>query len=317
MLVPSAWTEPRSGRHFAGRVLVVLTAVAAAGACRTPPPPRPPDFAIELGRTPGALPPPTREYRIRITSGQSVAGRAAGGGVEIAVVEGDATRVTESFAIDAQDLDELHRELAEAGLFTTPWKDSETPAPAGSGNEYLSVHAAGRDYRLSLYSAAHQDAARVILDTVWAVAPAVARVRRAPLVGVPQPTPPPPIPKDGGARARLLGAHRLSLQWIGWERFGQAVVSDDNGALRLKGEQKSRDGTDALLVDGTITPVDDRSFVFTGTIVVQVSHANGGRPCVRQGEMTFSAKGARQYWRLQQMRSPCGTETDYVDIYFR
>ncbi len=122
--------------------------------------------------------------------------------------------------------------------------------------------------------------------------------------------------KDKTAKAKLLGKHKLSLQWISWDYFGTATVTEKNGTLSLKGEQKSRKDTDFVKVDGTITAIEAKSFTFTGTIITQVSYINGGKPCLREGEMTFAITGKRKYWRLQQMQSPCGTETDYVDIYF-
>mgnify|MGYP000362541710 CR=1 FL=1 len=122
--------------------------------------------------------------------------------------------------------------------------------------------------------------------------------------------------KDKAAKTKLLGKHRLSLQWISWDYFGQAIVTEKNGVLYLKGEQKSRKGDDSVKIDGLITSVEAKSFTFTGTIITKVSHNNDGKPCTREGELTFAIKGNRRYWRLQQMQSPCGVETDYVDIYF-
>ncbi len=117
-------------------------------------------------------------------------------------------------------------------------------------------------------------------------------------------------------KAKLLGKHKLSLQWISWDYFGIATVTKKNGALVVKGEQKSRKDADFVKVDGTITAIEAKAFTFTGTIITQVSYINGGKPCQREGEMTFAITSKRKYWRLQQMQSPCGTETDYVDIYF-
>jgi hypothetical protein len=125
------------------------------------------------------------------------------------------------------------------------------------------------------------------------------------------------VVKDQAAKAKLLGKHKLSLQWISWDYFGTATVTEKNGVLYLKGEQKSRQNTDFVKVEGTITTIEAKSFIFTGTIITQVSHNNEGKPCTRAGEMTFAITGKRKYWRLQQMQSPCGSETDYVDIYFR
>lgn len=125
------------------------------------------------------------------------------------------------------------------------------------------------------------------------------------------------VVNDAKAKAMLLGRHKFSLQWISWDYFGTATVTQRGGVLYLKGSQKQRGGTDFVTVDGRITEVNARDFRFVGTITTQVSHINGGAPCERDGEMTFRITGARKYWRLAQMDNPCDGVTDYVDIFFR
>lgn len=125
------------------------------------------------------------------------------------------------------------------------------------------------------------------------------------------------VVNDANAKKMLLGKHRISLQWISWDYFGTATVTNKKGVLYLKGEQKQRGGTDYLKLDGTITSIDKDEFTFNGTIVMKISHNNGGEPCKREGEMTFAIKGKRKYWRLQAMDNPCDGVTDYVDIFFR
>ncbi|HLM01158.1 MAG TPA: hypothetical protein VK400_08870 [Pyrinomonadaceae bacterium] len=122
---------------------------------------------------------------------------------------------------------------------------------------------------------------------------------------------------DARAKALLLGRHRLSLQWISWDYFGAATVSERDGVLYLKGNQRKRGGTDFLTVDGVITSVDAKEFSFSGKIVTQISHINGGAPCVREGDFTFKITGKRKYWRLQQIDNPCDAVADYVDIFLR
>ena len=124
---------------------------------------------------------------------------------------------------------------------------------------------------------------------------------------------------DRTAAQMLLGKHKLSLQWVSWEYFGLATVTDRGGVYSVKGEQKGRgtSASDYVKIDGTITSVDAKEFAFRGTIVMQVSHINGGKPCTRDGDFTFKITGKRRYWRLQQMDNPCDQATDYVDIYFR
>ncbi len=123
--------------------------------------------------------------------------------------------------------------------------------------------------------------------------------------------------KDTRAKAMLLGRHRLSLQWISWDYFGTATVTERRGVLFLKGEQKGRGSSDLVRIDGRITSVDAKQFTFDGKVVMQISHINGGEPCEREGEMTFKITGKRKYWRMQEMDNPCDEATDYVDIYFK
>jgi hypothetical protein len=122
---------------------------------------------------------------------------------------------------------------------------------------------------------------------------------------------------DTRAKAMLLGRHRLSLQWISWDYFGTATVTERRGVLFLKGEQKGRGSSDLVRIDGRITSVDAKQFTFDGKVVMQISHINGGEPCEREGEMTFKITGKRKYWRMQEMDNPCDEATDYVDIYFK
>ena len=119
------------------------------------------------------------------------------------------------------------------------------------------------------------------------------------------------------AKQMLLGAHRLSLQWISWDYFGKATVTEKNGTLFIKGEQRGRGNEDYVTVEGRITRLAAKEFTFEGDIITRVSHINKGEPCKRSGEMIFRITGNRRYWRLQQMTNPCDDAADYVDIYFR
>jgi len=125
------------------------------------------------------------------------------------------------------------------------------------------------------------------------------------------------VVKDELAKAKLLGVHKLSLQWISWDNFGTATAVEKDGLITIKGEQRAKTGTDYVLLDGVVTEIDKNSFKFNGSIVTKVSYINRGEACVRQGDLTFRITGSRKYWRLKEMDSPCGPETDYVDIYFR
>ncbi|MFL6214550.1 MAG: hypothetical protein ACJ74J_11750 [Blastocatellia bacterium] len=125
------------------------------------------------------------------------------------------------------------------------------------------------------------------------------------------------VVNDMAAKQMLIGAHRFSLQWISWDYFGKAIVTEKNGALLIKGEQRGRGNEDYVTMEGVITRVDAKEFTFEGDIITRVSHINKGEPCKRSGEMTFRITGNRRYWRLQQMDNPCDEAADYVDIFFR
>jgi len=126
------------------------------------------------------------------------------------------------------------------------------------------------------------------------------------------------VVKDAKAKAMLLGKHKLSLQWISWDYFGTANVTQKSGVFYLKGEQKSRgEMADYVKVNGAITMIDKTSFTFKGTILTRISHINSGNECKREGEMTFRITGKRKYWRLLEMDNPCDGVADYVDIFFR
>lgn len=125
------------------------------------------------------------------------------------------------------------------------------------------------------------------------------------------------VVNDANAKKTLLGKHLLSLQWISWDYFGTATVTDRKGVLYLQGAQKGRGSTDFLKIDGTIIEINKTEFKFDGTITTQISYINNGKPCERKGEMTFAITGKRKYWRLREMENPCDEATDYVDIYLR
>lgn len=127
------------------------------------------------------------------------------------------------------------------------------------------------------------------------------------------------VVNDSAARTMLLGKHKLSLQWISWDYFGTATVTNRSGIFYLKGNQRGRgeQKDDYLTIDGTITSISAKEFIFSGKIVTRVSHINGGKPCERDGEFTFRITGKRKYWRMQQIDNLCEAVADYVDIYFR
>lgn len=123
---------------------------------------------------------------------------------------------------------------------------------------------------------------------------------------------------DRSAAKKLLGQHLFSLQWISWDHFGRATVTSKGGIYKIFGEQKGRGNTDFVQVEGVITRIDAKEFWLDGKVTTQVSHINGGKPCVRDGEdIVFRITGTRKYWRMTEIDNPCEAVADYVDIYFR
>lgn len=124
------------------------------------------------------------------------------------------------------------------------------------------------------------------------------------------------IVNDKAAKAKLLGKRKFSLQWIGWNYFGTAMITEQDGVVKVDAEQKSRENSDYVRMSGIITVIDSLQFKFRGIIETQVYHLNGGKPCKREGDFIFAIKANRKYWRLQEMNNPCEEVVDYVDIFF-
>jgi len=145
----------------------------------------------------------------------------------------------------------------------------------------------------------------------------------------PKPAPAPTtagnMPAPGVGLKSIAGNHRLALQWISWDYFGNLAINATGtpGIYTVSGGQQSRENKNYLKVEGTIVQTSATKLWFRGTIVTAVDF-NSKTPCVRQGDFNFAATGNRKYWRLQEWFSPCHFEppyqeqvpTDYVDIFF-
>jgi len=113
---------------------------------------------------------------------------------------------------------------------------------------------------------------------------------------------------------KLLGKHLFSLQWISWEQFGTAVVTQEASGLHIKAKQELNG--DYVTLIGQVTVKNEKEFTVTGDLITCVHYINNGEPCARNGTFTFKNTGTRKYWRLQEMDNPCDIGVDYVDIYF-
>jgi hypothetical protein len=126
------------------------------------------------------------------------------------------------------------------------------------------------------------------------------------------------VVNDPVAAAQLTGKHKFQLHWISWGKWkelGELTVNDRSGSYVFKARQAK--GGDYVEIEGTVLKVETKEFTFQGRIVTRVSYKNEGKPCERNGEMTFRITGKRRYWRLVEMQSPCDETTDYVDIFLR
>lgn len=117
----------------------------------------------------------------------------------------------------------------------------------------------------------------------------------------------------------LGGQHGLTSDLIGWETWGTAtVLKNTDGSYLVEGSQIV--GNESLTINGTLRPAKsedgNRELVFDGVIESQTSSYAGGAPCLRVGQMTFVAPESKQYWRLVEPQSPCGSYTERIDLYF-
>lgn len=108
----------------------------------------------------------------------------------------------------------------------------------------------------------------------------------------------------------------VSLQWISMEKQGSAMVTKKaDGWFTIKGEQTNANN-EFLKIDGKLKRIDADQLTFEGTIITYIKTNNNGAPCEKNGNQTFSKKGDRKYYRLQNMKN-CegGSLVDYVDLY--
>ncbi len=112
------------------------------------------------------------------------------------------------------------------------------------------------------------------------------------------------------------GKHNFTLQWVGWHNPGKVLISKrSDGLFNVKGEQRSSEGF--VTIDGTLKVLSPQELLFEGTIQTMEKSLNKGEVCEKKGVYHFLAKGARKYWRLQEMDNCEGNNVvDYVDIFF-
>jgi hypothetical protein len=129
-------------------------------------------------------------------------------------------------------------------------------------------------------------------------------------------------PAESMADKALLGRHNLTLQWIGWNIPGLAIIEKGkDGWYTIKGKQENNRGY--LIIDGKLRPVFENvedavtELEFDGRIEYREDSLNAGQVCTKKGTQMFLSTQGRKYWRLQNMMNCDGTTTDYIDIYFK
>lgn len=118
------------------------------------------------------------------------------------------------------------------------------------------------------------------------------------------------------ALTKLKRNRGVTLQWLWGAKPGTLTVTETQTGVRLKGGQGPHNG-DELTIDGIVTRIESRRFVFQGRIVIVDDET--AEPCVRDGTFTFRITGARKFWRMKEQIAGCTGRadlTDYVDILF-
>lgn len=118
----------------------------------------------------------------------------------------------------------------------------------------------------------------------------------------------------------LAGKHGFTLQWIGWEDWGEVQfdsIAEKTYAIRGQqiGKPKGSCPECEASIEGTVQVVSRDTLLFTGIIVSTISHINNGLPCKLEGSHFFVSSESKNYWRCQE-KQVCDGVTNYFDIYF-
>ncbi len=112
----------------------------------------------------------------------------------------------------------------------------------------------------------------------------------------------------------LIGNHQFGVQFI-WDGYGNSTIVEKNGILHFKGAQYSNDKEEYLLMEGTITIIDERNFTFSGSLKLFTKGCCGLLD--RDVNYTFRKTGKRAYWRLKEREDLCSQYqcAYYLDIF--
>lgn len=112
----------------------------------------------------------------------------------------------------------------------------------------------------------------------------------------------------------LVGTHMFGVQFI-WDGYGTAEITEEDGVLKIKGEQYSNNKEEYVLLEGTITVIDERYFTVNGHLKLFTSECCGLLD--REISYTFRKTGSRKYYRLKERNDLCDQYTCayYLDIF--
>ncbi|WP_374407936.1 hypothetical protein [Pelagerythrobacter sp.] len=117
------------------------------------------------------------------------------------------------------------------------------------------------------------------------------------------------------AAYRLRNNSGVTLQWIDWDRRGDARVTvGPDGVWRLSAAQSAPDGPGRVSVEGRVTEIGADYFLLDGRVTISDT-PDVGRQCSDDRVWRFGVTQGRKYWRLREFEW-CDSLTDYVDIYF-
>lgn len=113
---------------------------------------------------------------------------------------------------------------------------------------------------------------------------------------------------------RLVNNRGVTLQWIAWDKRGEAHARRGEGGLYLTASQVTASRPGALWLDGKVTAAGPDWFTFEG--LIRITNApDEGRTCEANKTWRFAITQNRKYYRLREFEW-CDGLTDYIDIYF-
>jgi hypothetical protein len=122
-----------------------------------------------------------------------------------------------------------------------------------------------------------------------------------------------PLPARDSIKA---GTYPITLQWISWDKPGQASVTPAGKIWYNISGRQINDKREYLNIEGRIRRISEKELEFEGTVETRTQDNNGGKPCIKKGTQRFLAKGNRTYFRMENMENCEGNNlVDYVDIY--